>query len=161
MRQNVSALMDGELFDDEADTLLGQMGREDDGGHAWAVYHLIGDVLRQPEHIQADIRAAVCERLQSEPTVLAPRHREKHNARWFALSAAASVMALVVVAWLSAQAGHETKPQMAMQKPVQSVRAASFSVKRNVNDYVMAHQNYSPASNQDAASYIRVVSDHK
>jgi len=157
MKQHISALMDGELFDDEAEAVLDKLKRNPEGHGEWLVYHLIGDALRQPDHVHADISAALGERLLAEPTVLAPHSRANHRARWFAVSAAASVMALAVVAWLSAKVAPEAAPQVAMQQPG-NVRPASLSAKRGMNDYLMAHQEFSPANNvQGAASYIHTV----
>ena len=158
MKQSISALMDGELFDDEAEALLDEIKRKPDIHAEWNLYHLVGDALRQPDHLHAEIGAALRERLQAEPTVLAPRSRIRQNARWFALSAAASVMALALVAWMSVQIGPEPVPQMAMQQQSSALRPASFPVKRGLNDYLMAHQEFSPSTDvQGAASYIRTV----
>lgn len=157
MKQHISVLMDGELFDDEAEAVLDKLRRNSEGNNEWLTYHLIGDALRQPDHVHADISAALRERLQAEPTVLAPRGRVVHRAHWFAVSAAASVMALAVVAWMSAKVAPETAPQLAMQQSG-NARPASLSAKRGMNDYLMAHQEFSPANNvQGATSYIRTV----
>lgn len=145
--------MDGELFDDEAEALLDRLKRSPGKDEEWQTYHLIGDVLRQPDHAYPNIGAAMRERLLAEPTVLAPGRRTGRNARLFALSAAASVMALALVAWMSLQVGSEPPPQMAMQQQSLAVRPASFSV-----DYLMAHQEFSPRADvQGTASYIRTV----
>src|SRR5574340_548544 len=101
MKQEISALMDGELFEDEAEGLLDRVKRDSDAHKDWAVYHLIGDVLRQPEHIHCDLSTKVRERMRDEPTVLAPRGRAvKQRVRAVALSAAASLVAVGVVAWM-------------------------------------------------------------
>ena len=158
MKQNISALMDGELFDDEAEALLDKIKRNPDADEEWHLYHLVGDALRQPDHLHADMRIALRERLRSEPVVLAPRNRIRQNAKWFALSAAASVMALALVAWMSVQIGSDTSPQIAMQQQSTALHPASFPVKPTMNDYLMAHQEFSPSTEvQGAASYIRTV----
>lgn len=157
MKQEISALMDGELFEDEAEDLLDRV-RRDLGTHKdWAVYHLIGDVLRQPEHIHCDLSAKVRERMQDEPTVLAPRNRVvKQKMRAVALSAAASLAAAGVVAWMSLQVGSETAPQMAMQQ--HELRPVGAQIKPRSNDYLMAHQEFSPSTHMSGgASYIRTV----
>jgi sigma-E factor negative regulatory protein RseA len=162
MKQQISTLMDGELFDDEAETLLGQMKKEGEVCEAWLTYHLISDAMRQPDHLHADISSKLRERLQAEPTVLAPHSWRTQKTRWFALSAAASVLAVGVVAWLSVQVGPEPAAQMAsnQQQQPSAVRPASFSPNQNndVNDYLMAHQEFSPSADvQGAASYIHTV----
>lgn len=158
MTQHISALMDGELFDDEAEALLDKMKSNPEAHEEWRTFHLIGDALRQPDHVHVNIGSTFSERLQAEPTILAPRSRTAQNARWFALSAAASVLALTVVAWMSLQVGSEPAPQMAMQQTPAALRSASFSSNSRLNDYLMAHQEFSPSTDvQGAASYMRTA----
>jgi sigma-E factor negative regulatory protein RseA len=158
MKQEISALMDGELFEDEADGLFGRIKNDTTVRKNWAVYHLIGDVLRQPEHIHCDLSAKVRELLKDEPTVVAPRGRAvKQKVRTFALSLAASLSAVGVVAWMSLQISPEAVPQMAMQQT--ALRPASMQIQSNSNDYLMAHQEFSPSAVMNgSASYIRTVS---
>lgn len=158
MKREISTLMDGELFEDEAEDLFDRIKRDSDAHKDWAVYHLIGDVLRQPEHIHCDLSVKVRERMQDEPTVLAPRNRAvKQKVRAVALSAAASLAAVGVVAWMSLQISPETAPQMAMQQA--ALRPASAQIQPKSNDYLMAHQEFSPSIDMNGgASYIRTVS---
>ncbi len=157
MKQEISALMDGEMFEDEAENLLNHIERRPDVHRDWAIYHLIGDVLRQPDHIHNDLSDKVRERMQNEPTILAPRRRAvKQKMRAFALSAAAAVSAVGVVAWMSLQISHEAAPKMAQQNTVHPV---STPILPQANDYLMAHQEFSPSTDMNGgASYIRTVS---
>ncbi len=158
MKQEISALMDGELFEDEAEDLFDRIKRDSDAHKDWAIYHLIGDVLRQPEHIHCDLSAKVRERMQDEPAVLAPRGRAvRQKMRAVALSAAASLAAVGVVAWMSLQISPEAPPQLAMQKP--ALNPVSAQIQPKSNDYLMAHQEFSPSIEMNGgASYIRTVS---
>jgi len=158
MKKEISALMDGEIFEDEAESLLDHIGRGTYAHRDWEIYHLIGDVLRQPDHIHCDLSAKVRERMRDEPTVLAPRsHTVKRNVRTVALSAAASLAAVGVVAWMSQQIGSETLPQMAIQN--NAMRPVSMQIQPRSNDYLMAHQEFSPSTDMNGgASYIRMVS---
>ncbi len=158
MKQKVSVLMDGELFEDEADSLIDQIKRGSDVHNDWEIYHLIGDVLRQPEHIHCGLSARVRERMEDEPVVLAPRIRAvKQKFRTIALSAAASLSAVGVVAWMSLQISPEVAPQSAMQQT--AFRPASMQIKADSNDYLVAHQEFSPSADiNGGASYIRTVS---
>jgi sigma-E factor negative regulatory protein RseA len=158
MKQQISVLMDGELFEDEAASLFDHIKRSSDVHMDWEVYHLIGDVLRQPEHIHRGLSAKVRERMQDEPTVLAPRGRAvKQRIRTFALSAAASLSAVGVVAWMSLQISPEVAPKMAMQQS--AIRPVSMQIQNESNDYLMAHQEFSPSTYMNgSASYIRTVS---
>ncbi len=157
MKHEISALMDGELFEDEADSLLGQIRRTPDAYSDWAIYHLIGDVLRQPDSIHRDLTARVSECLRNEATVLAPRSRAlKQRARVFALSAAASLMGVGMVAWMTLQINPETSPQLAMQQS--GMRPVNLQIQPAANDYLMAHQEFSPSNDMNGgASYIHTV----
>lgn len=159
MKESISALMDGELFEDEAEALLGRIGRHPEARREWQTYHLIGDALRQPDHIPEDISATLRERLRNEPTVLAPRSRISKKLRYFAMSAVASVMAVALVVWMSVKIGPESVPQMALQQSGAEQQASSGD-HDGMDDYLMAHQEFSPSTNvEGAATYIRTVAD--
>jgi sigma-E factor negative regulatory protein RseA len=156
MKQEISALMDGEMFEDQADAFLDKVKRHPEMQQDWDNYHLIGDALRQPDHICKSFGKSFHERLQAEPTVIAPYKRTTQKVRNFALSAVASVMALALVAWLSLQVGSEPAPQIAATQVQQNnaVRPASTQA----NDYLMAHQEFSPSAEVHvAAPYIHAV----
>lgn len=160
MKQKISALMDGELFEDEAESLFDGAKRSPEAHEDWAVYHLIGDVLRQPEHIHGDISARVRERMRDEPVVLVPRTRAaRQRAGAIALSAAASLAAIGVVGWMSMQIAPvlETPVQMAAQ--TNALRPASLHIQSRSGTYLLAHQEYSPSVDMNGgASYIRTAS---
>jgi len=158
MKQEISALMDGELFEDEVGYFLDRLKQDPAARKNWAAYHLIGDVLRQPEHIHCDLSAKVRERMHDEPTVFAPRgHAAKQKMRAFALSAAASLSAIGVVAWMSLQIGPEAAPQLAMQQ--NAMRPVNAHIQGKTNDYLRAHQEFSPGTNMSGSAYfIRTVS---
>ncbi|MEQ1532116.1 MAG: sigma-E factor negative regulatory protein [Sideroxydans sp.] len=160
MKEKISVLMDGEMFEDDAELFFDKLKRHPQTSQDWAMYHLIGDALRQPEHIHRDVSAAFHERLQAEPTILAPQSRAPQRMKHYALSAAASLMALALVAWMSLQIDKEPAPQLAAaQQSDNVVRPASFqSNDYQSNDYLMAHQEFSPSADvQGAASYIHSV----
>lgn len=158
MKKEISVLMDGELFEDEADVLLDRIKRDPAARKDWEMYHLVGDVLRQPEHIHCGLSARVHNLMRDEPTVLAPRGRAvKQKMRAFALSAAASLLAVGVVAWMSLQISPEAAPQMAMQQT--AIRPVNLQIRSNPNDYLMAHQEFSLSTHMNGgASYIRTAS---
>ena len=76
-REQVSALVDGELDSDNFKRLLLQM--HDDGARAtWALYHRIGDVIRSEEMaapVSEDFSARFAARFESEPTLLVPKRK--------------------------------------------------------------------------------------
>lgn len=154
MKQEISILMDGEMFEDEADAFFDKLKRNPETRQDWATYHLIGDALRQPDHIHRDLSATFRDRLQAEPTILAPHSRSPQKIKHYALSAVASVMALAIVAWMSMQIGNEPAPRIASVQQSNAIRPASF----HANDYLMAHHEVSPSADvQGAATYIHTV----
>ncbi|MDD5058590.1 MAG: sigma-E factor negative regulatory protein [Sideroxydans sp.] len=154
MKQEISELMDGEMFEDRADVFFDKLKRHPDARQDWADYHLIGDALRQPDHVCKSFGKSFHERLQAEPTVIAPHSRTSQRVRNFALSAVASVMALALVAWLSMQVGNEPAPQIAAVQQNNAVRQASAQA----DDYLLAHQEFSPGADiHPAAAYIQTV----
>ena len=73
-------------------------------------------------------------------------------------------MAVVFLAWLSVQTNTKPPLQQAKQSP-NEVRAvnvpinANFPTNGSMNDYMLAHQEFSPSTDvRGAASYIRTVS---
>jgi sigma-E factor negative regulatory protein RseA len=158
MKQEISALMDGELFEDDVEKVLDRLKHDPATRKNWAAYHLIGDVLRQPEHIHSDLSGKVRLHMQDEPVLLVPRsHAVKQKIRTFALSAVASLSAIGVVAWMSFQISPEIAPVIAMQQA--ALRPASMQIQPKADDYLLAHQEFSPSTDvSGGASYIRTVS---
>jgi len=158
MKQNISELMDGESFEDEADHLLDQLRSDSTLERDWSAYHLIGDVLRQSDHIGSDLSAKIHLRLQNEPTVLAPQSRVGgQKMRVFSLSAAASLMALGLVVWMSGQVAPERAPQLALQQP--AFLPVSAQIPTGSSDYLLAHQEFSSGMNMSGGvAYIRAAS---
>ncbi len=161
MTQQISILMDGELCGEEAEALLGKIKRDPEARQDWLSYHLIGDVMRQPDYISNDISATFFARLQAETTVLAPYQLRSSRAGYFAMSAAASIMAMAFLAWTSLQV--DTQPLM--QQAQQSVAALHVASSSNtspahdsINEYLLAHHEFSPGTDvRGATSYIRTV----
>lgn len=158
MKQEISALMDGELFEDNVGKVLDQLKRDSTTRKNWAAYHLIGDVLRQPDHIHSDLSAKVRERMRDEPALLVSRgSMANQKMRMFALSAVASLSAVGVVAWMSLQISPELAPQVAMQQA--AMHPANTQIQPGSENYLIAHQEFSPSTDVNgSASYIRTVS---
>lgn len=150
MKQEISELMDGELHEDQADLLFDRLKRHPSARNDWSDYHLIGDILRQPESISGSVEKPFHERLQAEPVVIAPRSRKSQRILNFALSAAASVMALALVAWMSVQVGNETAPRVAAVEQNQGV----LPMPTRSSEYLMAHQEFSPSSDMNGATAL-------
>lgn len=156
MKKNISMLMDGELSADEAELLLGKVKSQPEIKQEWLTYHLIGDALRQPEYVPRDLSAVVLDRLHAEPTILSPHTRRSNQSSLVAMSAVASIMAMALLAWMSVQTDAEPSTRIAQQSV--ALRAASFPVNNGINDYLLAHHEFSPSTDvRGAYSYVLTV----
>ena len=160
----VSALMDGELDEHPARDVLAKLKDDPELRERWETYHLISDALKsEPLLSSAGFSAAFAERLNAEPTILAPSRRVLTPKRvtTYALSAAASVSAAALVAWVALSGSEQPLQQQAKTDPVPSalVVPASVSSDSSMNQYFLLHQGVSPSSEfQGVAPYIRSVS---
>lgn len=169
MKEQISALMDSELDDPEADQCVRRLGNDPQMRETWAVYHLVGDTLRG--HTAGALPATFDERLAREPVVLAPRPR-RHRPAWVALSAAASVAAVAYVGWTAMPflSPQTQSPQIAVAAPApasplavvaEPIRpSAIVPVADDMSDYLMAHQRFAASSAMvGVAPYARAVSE--
>ena len=71
--ERLSALMDGQLPGNELSSAIGAMAADAEARDCWQVYHLIGDVLRQPDLARhgrdTALAQRVCAAIASEPVV--------------------------------------------------------------------------------------------
>lgn len=120
-RQQLSALMDGELGEADAAALCGEWRTDAQLRVAWHTYHLIGDVMRSEDLAQTSVRdeqflGALRQRLGDEPIVVAPVARPAAPAalrrpRWLAPTAVAAgfvaVAGVLVVTRLATPVGSD------------------------------------------------------
>lgn len=117
--ETLSALIDGELTDDQVRFMLRRME-----GHAgllasWSRYHLISDGVRGqlPPLADKDFVARVMQHIDSPTTINAPHSRpRRHRHRWLRWSAGGAIAAGVAVAALVV-----TQPQMHENPPTAGV----------------------------------------
>ncbi len=167
--ESISALMDGELDDHQANQNLARLKDDAALREQWDSFHLIGDTLRGERLLSAGFSSALAQRLSQEPTVLAPRRMtpKTRQGAAYALSAAASVSAAALVAWVALsptapigqQAGIAPPTPASPRSLEASVQPASLSSEGRMNEYLLAHQGFSPSTAiQGLAPYIRSVS---
>jgi sigma-E factor negative regulatory protein RseA len=172
--EKISALMDGELEGQEATSALGEVFGQAAGRADWERYHLISDALRSEYLLSKSFSEKVSRRLEAEPTVLAPRRQSllPQRVQKTALSLAASVSAIAVVAWL-AFSNNPIEPgggagQLALKDekpPIAAVTAGPArpqlaAMEGSVGAYLLAHQEYSPTTQiQGVASYVRTLAE--
>jgi sigma-E factor negative regulatory protein RseA len=172
--EKISALMDGELDGHEATVALGEVVEQAAARADWERYHLISDALRSEYLLSGSFSEKVSRRLAAEPTVLAPRRQSllPQRLQKTALSLAASVSAITVVAWL-AFSNNPLAPgggpgQLASKDEKAPTVAATAGVARpqlaamegSVRAYLLAHQEYSPTTQiQGVAPYVRTLTE--
>lgn len=138
MNEKLSALMDGELADRDAEPLIRQLASESELQQLWQEYHLIGDAMRNSSLLSVDVRQAVSQRLAGEPTVLAPRPRVRLVTRPAARFAMVASVALAgVVGWYSWQSHSVDAGLVAQAVPAGQVQVAADGSQQ----YLDAHQD--------------------
>mgnify|MGYP001466663509 CR=1 FL=1 len=166
IRSEVSSLLDDELDANHRQILLTALHSDTNLRTVWSDYHLIGDALRRSPDLQADLTGRVMDALREEPTVLAPRVRPERIR--YAAALAASLAGVAVVGWLALQPMQPTLwlPQHASLAAVSAARpapvvvaAVSIANAGRMQEYLLAHQAYSPINRLDGgAGYVRTVS---
>ena len=164
--EKISALMDGELDGQEADREFNRLREDPAFRSRWDEFHLIGDALRGEPRLSAGFNAALALHLAKEPTILAPQRISPKPRRFttYALSAAASLSAAALVAWVAlsppAPIGPQANaPAVRVVPAVLEAPPASVPNEGRMNEYLLAHQGFSPSTAlQGLAPYIRSVS---
>lgn len=165
MTEQISALIDDELTDEEVMRALHSMQSSKQAMDAWSQYHLIGDAMRSSAMLSAEFKQNLMQRLDAEPTVLAPNAVQSRistfavakNSRlpvkW---SIAASVAAVMVVGWVAMH--EQTQPANAVA-PIALARVelpqADTSEQSIPAEYLMAHQSSAPSA---SSHYIQSAS---
>jgi len=143
VHEQVSALADGHLRDDEFAQMIDKVCTDDELRATWHTYHLVGDVLRSGAHSACSDTPSFLSRLQQrlavEPTaplrvleVAKPfvHHVEAANEpvfRWKLVAGAASLAAAAAIGWnwIGGTGPQQTGAQLAQQQTSSSVLAAA------------------------------------
>jgi len=161
VKSKVSALMDGELDQQDVSSIIEAIKKDNDLRDEWKTYHLIGDALRQSSRLSMSLSSSISQQLKTEPTILSPsssrtvEKKQKHKV--FAFSVAASVIAMVS-AW--AVMHNLYKPQQIIvaeqSKRDHNLTATPVVVSSpplihnyshppvEINDYLFVHREFSP-----------------
>ena len=153
MSERISALVDGELPEEQAMDELAGLRRAAGDRDAWGTYHLIGDAIRGD--LYPSSLTATLTRLAQEPTMLAPQrsgHRKERLLR-YAMSAVAGATGVAFVIWTAGPAINAGSPQTAVlspvnpqvQAPTQANQPANAGKKQpaskgGVESYLFVHQ---------------------
>ena len=151
MKNQLSALIDGELDPQEAEHLFTALKVDAEMKEAWRQYHLIGDVLRGSVDTNQEMAAKIMLALDDEPTVLgvnkqlqstAPNPNKKTFQTKFFWSIAASVAAVMFVGLMVFELELSGSEEM---RPIELANSLPM-------EYLQAHQSMAPSS---AAYYIQ------
>jgi sigma-E factor negative regulatory protein RseA len=141
MKEQLSALMDGEVDLDDNPHLYTALCKSEEAGKCWFTYHLIGDAMRGDLRMQAGLHARIMESLEAEPVVLAPRRRLRDYLPSMA-PLAATAAAVAFVGWVVWQSqGVAVQPEM----PAPTI-AKNELPPAALNNYMLAHQEYAPSN---------------
>jgi len=158
----ISALMDGELHDHEALQVIARAKGREEVLATWDAYHLIGDTLRRTPPLSLDFNAKISARLALEPTILAPSKPRASKPAMWAWSAAASVAAVAVVGWVSLKSPNGASPDNPLpNSAVVVAQAQPQQARPNVNEYLLAHQEFSPNLSAAQGSFQRASFDQQ
>ncbi|MCX7628159.1 MAG: sigma-E factor negative regulatory protein [Methylophilaceae bacterium] len=142
MKEQLSALMDGELDLDAHPHLYKALRSDEDAADCWATWHLIGDVMRREPVMPSDLGARVMQALESEPTVLAPRRTWRDWMRSeYVVPLVATAAAVAFVSWMVWQ------PDMAIKTEIAQPSLAQAAIPPDIlNSYMLAHHEYAPSN---------------
>ena len=160
MTEKISALMDGELEARAADEALELLRRDGEAADCWRLYHLMSDALHgQRQFLSPRFVERVAARLATEPAVLTSGALPGRTPlQRYALAAAASLAAVALVGWLALAPPPQPQPPVAQ---AQQPAALTVSLPHAANDYLLAHQGFSPRmSLLGIAPYVRTVAEH-
>ena len=181
--EKVSSLMDGEMDDDESRLAYSRVREQPALNEAWSTFHLIGDTMRGEPLLSERFQSDLAKRLAEEPVILAPQPSKAGRVRrytTYALSAAASVVAMAWVGWIALSTGGPESSQVAVNASTPSRQAGPVAVANpsstqvtvspalasvspesssSADQYLLAHQGVSPSTAfQGVAPYVRTVS---
>lgn len=148
MKDQLSALMDGEFAVADSEHLISSAKSGGEMKDSWASYHLIGDAMRGEAYLSHNFSRRVMTAIEAEPTVLAPVVSNakvapfKSTKFW---SVAASLAAVMFVGMMILQLQFNQSDELSPIEIAQSLPV----------EYISAHQAAAPSG---AAYYIQNAS---
>ena len=112
---------------------------------------------RREAELRPDFVRRLHDRLEQEPSVVAPHTRLSHRVVRYTLPLAAGVAGITLVAWLAMNAGQPPGAAVAVRPAPASIAAGPS---RAVSDYLTVHQEFSPSTTmQGLQPYVRTIAD--
>jgi sigma-E factor negative regulatory protein RseA len=167
MKNQLSALMDGEFDIESAEHLITSAKTGGELKSCWANYHLIGDAMRGDSYMSHDFSHRVMNALEAEPTILAPNFQNapqvparkssyKSTKLWSVAASAAAVMFVgVMVLQQQINAPKQATIEIAQVAPPVETLAPVEIAQSVPTEYLQAHQDAAP---NGAAFYIQTAS---
>jgi sigma-E factor negative regulatory protein RseA len=181
-REQISALADGELPEQHVNMVWGTL-RQMENKADWEIYHQIGDVLRSDDMavlLSAGFASRMAARLDAEPAIVAPAVADwtaeqaaeamRPAKRWAmpSMVAAAAVAAVAFITTPQLMVAMKSEPAIVETAKLASVgpatdQAATVATSGSdgvilrdpgIDDYLLAHQRFSP-SVYSTAQYAR------
>ncbi|WP_374513397.1 sigma-E factor negative regulatory protein [Niveibacterium sp.] len=154
MKEQISALLDGELEPTGVQALLSHTKKEPALRECWDEYALIGDALRGEAELSSDFTAKLMSRLDAEPTVIAPAAsaalaKRRRSALDTLLPIAATVAGVAVVAWL----GLRVEPADTTRVARATTAARAVPAADADRAYLLAHHGYAGAQAVPGVGY--------
>ena len=169
MREQVSALLDGELDDEQLNAALQALQDDTDLRQDWQIYHLIGDVMRGDGVGSLAVADRVSAQLVDEPMLerhelsVVRRSGAAANRAWYSL--AASVAGIAFVGWAAWSSLMPSAPTGVAGTEVarQTVSAPAHDsqpvvYQSQVSDYWMAHRQLSGHMTDQQDRQVQFVS---
>jgi sigma-E factor negative regulatory protein RseA len=160
MKDQLSALMDGEFDIESAEHLITSAKSGGELKSCWAHYHLIGDAMRGETHMSHGFSQRVMSVLETEPTVLLPNLASNLPSSTGAASRASSIANYKSTKFWSVAASAAAVMFVGVMVMQQQVNApeqlAPVEIAQSVpTEYLQAHQAAAP---NGAAYYIQTAS---
>ena len=148
MKEQLSALMDGEVDLEANPHLYTALCKSDEASKCWFTYHLIGDTLRGDLRMQTGLYGRIMHSLESEPAVLAPRRRWREMLQLpYMVPMVASAAAVAFVGWVVWQS-QDVTVQPGLPQPSMAQNATPPEA---LNNYMLAHHEYAPSNSMQHA----------
>jgi sigma-E factor negative regulatory protein RseA len=173
--EHLSSLIDGELDAREAAAVLNALCRDPELQKHWSDLQFVGDALRSAD-VAACHEDGFCDRvhraLASEPTVLAPRRRDRPAWRRYSVSGLAVAASVAAIAFVAVPLMRAPGPDVMAQRPspapvaasttalassrADAKAAAAIASARALDPYFAAHRELTGGSPLPrAAAYLR------
>lgn len=149
MKQQLSALMDGEADIDRCEHIFLAAKSSGEVAQAWQSYHVIRDVMRDELCVQSDMAYRIMAAIEDEPTLLAPKSKV------ISLTTATKPLRMTTMGW-SVAASFAAAMFVGMFVLNQSPATPPSQIaEKDAAQYVMAHHNFAPSS---STYYVHNVS---